>query len=53
MIPKGLRRKRARLWAALYVRLFGEGDTDESEEADDEDADEDGGDESDGEETER
>lgn len=23
MIPKGVRRKRARLWAALYVGLFG------------------------------
>lgn len=31
MIPKGLRRKRARLWAALYVGLVGEGDTDVSE----------------------
>lgn len=51
MIPKGLRQKRARLWAALYVRLFGVNEAADSEDVDDEDVDKDDGEESDGEET--
>jgi hypothetical protein len=50
MTPKGFRRKRVRLWAALYTRLFGKGDTDASEESDEEES-EDGGEKRPGEET--
>jgi hypothetical protein len=34
MKPKSPRRKRGRLWATLYLRLFGEIETDESENED-------------------